>query len=190
MRRSSLVGAVAAAALLVTVAARSTFQTPAIRAVDEAALREYAGVYQWGANAFVYLQLWNEFTGFDKPGQLVAFDESGEIRVLYPTGRDEFFTGSAIAVPTEIESRLGLQRDASGTITSLTRHREGPRTRVRVSDQCVRCRDRGSRNGPRRRATYRRKMHDRAQVVASAGARTVAIRTGWPPVKARTGLLI
>ena len=43
-------------------------------------------MYRWGPDAFVYLQLWHEFSGFDKPGQLVAFDESGVIRVLYPTG--------------------------------------------------------------------------------------------------------
>ena len=61
--------------------------------MDWKVLREYAGVYQWQPNGFVYLQLWNELSGFDKPSQLVAFDESGEVRVLYPTERDHFFAG-------------------------------------------------------------------------------------------------
>ena len=59
----------------------SARQTPVVRPVDEKALREYAGVYQWGPNAFVYLQMWDEFSGFGKP-QLVAFDESGDVRTL------------------------------------------------------------------------------------------------------------
>jgi hypothetical protein len=50
-------------------------QVPAVRSVDEKILREYAGAYQWEPNAWVYLQMWSEFTG---KNQLVAFDESGE----------------------------------------------------------------------------------------------------------------
>jgi pimeloyl-ACP methyl ester carboxylesterase len=126
-------GAVIAAAVLATVLVRS-LQTPAVRPVDETRLREYAGVYQWGPDAFVYLQMWNEFTGFDKPSQLVAFDESTEIRVLHPTDRDRFFVGPGIAVATSVESRLEFQRDAAGKIISLTRLREGsaPRAARRV----------------------------------------------------------
>src|SRR5262249_25884258 len=48
-------------------------QPPAARSVDGNVLGDYAGVYQWGPNAFLYLQTWNEFTGTN---QLVAFDES------------------------------------------------------------------------------------------------------------------
>jgi hypothetical protein len=69
-----------------------------VRVVDERVLRQYAGVYRWGPDAFVYLQLWNEFSGFDRSGQLVAFDESGDVRVLYPTGEDQFFAGPGAAV--------------------------------------------------------------------------------------------
>lgn len=43
-------------------------------------LREYAGVYQWGPNAFLYLQMWQELVGAN---HLFAFDESGQLRVLY-----------------------------------------------------------------------------------------------------------
>jgi hypothetical protein len=64
-------------------------------------------VYRWESTALVYLQMWNEFSGFDKPGQL-AFDESGDVRVLYPTDRDQFFAGPGAAVPTSLESRLSF----------------------------------------------------------------------------------
>lgn len=100
-------------------------------------LREYTGVYRWGPDAFVYLQLWNEFTGFDKPSQLVAFDESGDVRTLYPTDRDQFTAGPGAAVPTPIESRIEFERDASGRITSLTWQRQGaaPRRAERVESE-------------------------------------------------------
>lgn len=90
--------------------------TPAVGSMNEKALREYAGVYQWGPDAFVYLQLWSEFTG---KNQLVAFDESGEVRVLYPTHGDSFFTGPGAAVPFAIESRVEFQRGSAGKIISL-----------------------------------------------------------------------
>jgi len=105
-------------------------QAPAVRSVDEKALREYAGVYQWSPDAFVYLQLWNEFTGFDKPGQLVACDESGEVRVLFPTDRDRFFTGPGAAVASSVESRIEFERDGAGRITGLTWRREGAAART------------------------------------------------------------
>ena len=37
--------------------------TPVVPSMDEKALREYAGAYRWGPNAFVYLQMWGEFSG-------------------------------------------------------------------------------------------------------------------------------
>ena len=86
MRKWIVVGLIVLTALLGTLIARS-FQTPAIRAIDEAILREYAGVYQWDRNAFLYLQIWPELTGTN---QLVAFDETGELRTLYPTEPDRF----------------------------------------------------------------------------------------------------
>jgi pimeloyl-ACP methyl ester carboxylesterase len=115
---------------LVALSAR---QAPVVRPVDEKALREYTGVYQWGPNAFVYLQMWDEFSGFGKP-QLVAFDESGDVRTLYPTDRDQFFAGPGAAVPASIESRITFQRSGGGQIASLTYERDGtaPRTAKRV----------------------------------------------------------
>src|SRR5882762_8383539 len=106
MRSWTTIGATVVTVLLEVAVARSAAQTPVIRPVDETVLREYTGVYQWAPNAFVYLQLWNEFTGFDKPSQLFAVDESGEVRVLYPTDRDRFFAGPGVAVSASIESQI------------------------------------------------------------------------------------
>ncbi len=135
MRSRKAIGvAVVAAVLLGTTIAFSRLQTPAIRETDEKALREYAGVYSWDPHTFVYLQLWNEFTGFDKPSQLVSFDESGEVRTLYPINRDQFFAGPGMADSASVESRIEFQRDGNGRITSLEWRRNGaaPRTSRRV----------------------------------------------------------
>jgi uncharacterized protein len=134
MRSWAAIGATVATALLGVVIGLSARQTPAVRSVDEKVLREYAGVYRWDSNAFVYLQMWNEFSGFTKPSQLVAFDESGDVRTLYPNDGDRFFAGPGAAVSASIESRVGFQRDTAGKITSLTWERDGatPRTARRV----------------------------------------------------------
>ena len=126
MRKWIVVGLIVLAALVSTLIARS-FQSPAIRAVDEAILREYAGTYQWDRNAFVYLQIWPELTGTN---QLVAFDETGELRILYPSAPDRFFTGPGAAIPTPVESRIEVQRADSGKIASLTWSREGAPART------------------------------------------------------------
>jgi pimeloyl-ACP methyl ester carboxylesterase len=130
MRSWTVSGATAATVLLGVVIAHSARQTAAVSSVDEKVLREYAGVYQWGPSAFAYLQMWNEFSGFTKPSQLVAFDESGEVRTLYPTDRDRFFAGPGAAVSASIESRVEFQRDAAGAITSLTWRRDSAAPRV------------------------------------------------------------
>ena len=61
-------GTAVAAGVLGSTIAWWALQAPVVRPVEEKVLREYAGVYQWDPNAFVYLQLWNEFIGFDAPG--------------------------------------------------------------------------------------------------------------------------
>jgi dienelactone hydrolase len=129
MRRWMSAGTLVFAILLGALILRSQ-QSPAVRTLDEAALREYAGVYQWAPDAFVYLQLWKEFTGFSEPGQLVAFDETGELRTLYPIGTDRFFAGPGAAVPASVESRIEFQRDAASKIASLTWSREGASART------------------------------------------------------------
>lgn len=88
-------------------------------------------MYQWQPNAFLYIQMWSEFTG---KNQLVAFDESGEVRTLYPIDGDRFFAGPGAAIPTAIESQIEFQRDGQGKLISLT-WRKGdasPRTARRV----------------------------------------------------------
>lgn len=126
-------GAIAAVALAVSTTGAAR-QAPPVLPVNQEALREYAGVYRWGANAFVYLQVWHEFSGFSNPGLLTAFDESGEVRTLYPTEHDRFYAGAGIAVPASIESHVQFQRDGAGRISSLTWQRSGerPRTAPRV----------------------------------------------------------
>ena len=66
--------AVCAALIITSPVGCSAQQSSAARSLDENALREYAGVYQWSSDSFVYLQPWAELTG---KNQLVAFDRSG-----------------------------------------------------------------------------------------------------------------
>ena len=127
MRTRTIIGATAAAAVLGAVIVRSALQGPTVIHLDESELRQYAGVYQWSPDAFVYLQMWNELTGAN---QLVAFDESGELRTLYPTERDRFFAGPGAASADRVESRIHFQRDAKGAIASLTWQRDGAAART------------------------------------------------------------
>src|SRR5258708_23527196 len=122
MRGRKMIALAVASVLLGGMVAFSAPQAPIVRSVDEKVLREYAGVYQWQKDAFLYLQMWSEFTG---KNQLVAFDESGEVRTLYPTDDGRFFAGPGAAVSTAIESRVEFQRDGNGEITSLTWRRDG-----------------------------------------------------------------
>ena len=137
MRRTMRVSGVIAAALVAVTMARPGFQSPAVRNVDEKVLREYTGAYSWGSGGFVYLQLWNEFSGFDKPAQLVAFDEDGLVRVLYPAAGDEFFAGPGVAVPKSAEARISFQRDSGGKVTALEWQRQGeaPRAARRAASE-------------------------------------------------------
>jgi uncharacterized protein len=123
MRHKLAVTATAALSFLLAVASASAIgQAPVARAMGEEMLREYAGVYQWNGKTFLDLQLWSELTG---KNQLVAFDESGEVRTLYPMGPDKFFAGPGAAIPTTIESTIEFKRDGAGRIASLTWRRNG-----------------------------------------------------------------
>jgi pimeloyl-ACP methyl ester carboxylesterase len=123
------VGAAIVVALFGGLVAMSARQAPVVQPIEERALREHAGVYQWGPNAFVYLQMWDEFSGFGTP-QLVAFDESGDVRTLYPTDGNQFFAGPGAALPTSIESRISFQRDNAGQIVSLRWQLDGAASRT------------------------------------------------------------
>ena len=137
MRRKLTIGVAIAAVLVVAAIARPGFQAPSVRNVDEKILREYTGAYSWGSGGFVYLQLWNEFSGFDKPAQLVAFDEDGLVRVLYPAADGEFFAGPGAAVPKSIEARISFHRDSGGKVTGLEWQRQGepPRSARRAATE-------------------------------------------------------
>jgi pimeloyl-ACP methyl ester carboxylesterase len=130
MRLGVGLGTVLTIAILGTAIGHMARQAPAVRPVDEKVLREYAGVYRWEADTFLYLQMWNEFSGFDKPSQLVAFDESGDVRVLYPSDHDTFFAGPGAALSASIESRIEFRRDVAGKITTLTWQRGGAPART------------------------------------------------------------
>ena len=55
MRTPVGLGATLGSALFGALMAHAALQTPAAPTIDGAVFREYAGVYQWGPNAFVYL---------------------------------------------------------------------------------------------------------------------------------------
>ncbi len=112
-----LIVAAAIAALAGAGVAAWLVRRPTSIDVDAASLREYAGVYQWSPDAFIYLQMWNEFAGRD---QLVAFEEAGEVRTLYPSGEDRFHAGPGAAVESPVESRVAFDRNAAGAITAFT----------------------------------------------------------------------
>ena len=125
MTLRSAAGVTAAAALLGVVIARWAFQSPAVRSVEPDVLRQYAGVYQWAGGGLLHLQLWSELSN-----HLVAFDENGDVRALYSSDHDRFFAGPGAALATSIESRVDFQRDAKGTIISLTWQRQDRPPRV------------------------------------------------------------
>ena len=55
------------------VAVWATVQAPQVPAVDEKALSEFTGTYEWARDSFVDLQMWDELAG---TRQLVAVDET------------------------------------------------------------------------------------------------------------------
>lgn len=123
--------AIALVGVVAILTGRAFCQRPAVRALDDEVLRQYAGVYEWEAGTFLYLQPWTEIVS---TRQLVAFDESGEVRALYSTEHDRFFAGPGLAVQRSIESRVHFRRGEAGRVGALTWEREGgaPRTARRV----------------------------------------------------------
>ena len=79
----TLIKALVAAVVLATPLALSALQTPAVRSTDQTDLGQYTGVYRWDQRSFLYVQIWSELAGTN---QLVAFDESGDVRALYLDG--------------------------------------------------------------------------------------------------------
>jgi uncharacterized protein len=129
--RMAIGAAILGTALVGALIARSLFQGPANPFGDEKVLREYAGVYQWAPDAYVYLQMWNELT----TNRLVAFDESGSVSTLFPADRDRFSAGAVAAAPASIEPHIDFSRDSNGKVTWMTWRRDGglpPRIARRV----------------------------------------------------------
>src|SRR4051812_43323877 len=129
-----MIRAVLVAVCLGTSTGASCAQAPVVRETPAEVLSEYAGVYQWAPDAFLYVQLWSELSGSN---QLIAFDESGEVRTLYPTDRDRFFAGPAAALRNTAESSIAFTRDSLGGIESLRWARSGapPRVAKRVDTE-------------------------------------------------------
>src|SRR5262249_32876348 len=127
MRKRQVLIAAAIAALLQCISALPPSQPQTVHAVGVDRLHQYPGTYQWAPGAFLYLQLWSEFTGTN---QLVAFDESGEVRTLFPTEPDRFFAGPGAALSNSVEARIQFHRDSAGKVLSLSWERDGAPTRV------------------------------------------------------------
>jgi uncharacterized protein len=113
----SVTRTIAAAAVLSGFIVTSLCQVAPTPSMEERSLREYTGTYEWGSDHFMYLQMWGEFTG---KNDLVAFDESGEVRVLFPSADGRFTAGPGAAVRDPVESRIEFHRDARGRILSLS----------------------------------------------------------------------
>jgi hypothetical protein len=108
------------------------FQLFHLKLLNENALREYFGTYQFGPNEFLYVQTWNETSQLSL---LYAFKESGELRALYPVDHDKFFAGPGAAFPIAAESRISFQRNARNEIVGLIwqQGHERPRKAKRVT---------------------------------------------------------
>jgi pimeloyl-ACP methyl ester carboxylesterase len=105
---------------------RGRFQLMRVAALERASLARYQGTYEWGPNHFIYVQFWDEL-GKD---QLGAFDESGQVRSLYPMGDDKFFIGPGLAFPVPLEARIAFHRSAQGAVASLSWARPDEPARV------------------------------------------------------------
>ena len=119
------------AAVLSASIASSLSQAPPAPSIDDESPREYVGTYEWGPDHFVYLQMWSEFTG---KNDLVAFDESGEVRTLFPVDKGQFIAGPGAAAPNPIESRIEFSLDITGLTStqpslSTRSQRANPMTR-------------------------------------------------------------
>ena len=92
-------------------------QSPRTIDVDASKLREYVGPYRWQDSGFVYVQVWGELTA---KNQLVAFDEAGEVRALFPTAPDSFVAGPAAGVASPVESHVAFRRERTGAVTGFS----------------------------------------------------------------------
>ncbi len=91
------------------------------------------GTYRWDSGGFVDVLVWDELG----PGRLVAFDDQGWVRALFPSGARAFTAGRSVAVPEPIEARARFEpADAAVPAHTLVWEAEGRSRRVaaRVED--------------------------------------------------------
>jgi pimeloyl-ACP methyl ester carboxylesterase len=96
---------------------RGPFELHRLQALDAKALEGYTGAYQIEPDRFAYIQPWDELGG-DHP---VWFDESGDVRSLYPVASDEFIAGPGAGLPAPVEARVAFTRGPQGEIDGLVR---------------------------------------------------------------------
>jgi uncharacterized protein len=122
------------AAVLNASIAVSLSQVAPTASIDGQSLQKFVGTYEWGGDHFVYLQMWSELRG---KNDLVAFDESGEVRTLFPAEGGRFVSGPGAAVSDPVESRIEFNRDARGRIVSLSWQRSNSvaRTARRIENE-------------------------------------------------------
>src|SRR5262249_30056758 len=113
MRKRQVLIAAAIAALLQCIAALPPSQPQTVHAVGVDRLHQYPGTYQRAPGAFLYPQLWSEFTGTN---QLVAFDEAGEARTLFPPEPPRFFAGRGAALSNSAEARIHFPGFSAGRV--------------------------------------------------------------------------
>ena len=94
--------------------------------------------YSWGSGTFVYLQLWNEFSGFDEPAQLVAFDDRRpRSRALSHSEPTSSSPGQEPRFPDRSRRESGFSATAQGDhlLSSGGRQGEPVRTARRVESE-------------------------------------------------------
>jgi hypothetical protein len=82
------------------------------------------------------IQMWSEFTG---KNQLVAFDESGEVRTLYPMDGDQVFcrTRRCRSNSDGVPHRLSAKRSGQADLAHMAQRRcfPAPPRRVEIEKQ-------------------------------------------------------
>lgn len=89
--------------------------------------------YRWDSGGFIDVLRWDELG----PGRLVAFDDEGWIRVLFPTGDGVFTAGQSIGVPDPTQARVRFEPfDGAAPIRKLVWEPQSDARRVasRVQD--------------------------------------------------------
>lgn len=104
--------------------AQGTFRLIRVAAVNPRTLEAYSGSYQFTDGHFAYI-------GRGLGGAYIFTDyRSGEIRALYPSSEESFFTGESVLVPFPEEMRINFLRSKEGEVTGIEVRRRGQRRRT------------------------------------------------------------